>query len=509
MTVAQDQLSPRAGIDIPDLPRQEWDLLVVGGGTAGMIGAKTAAGFGARVLLVERERTGGDCLWTGCVPSKSLLAAAAAAADARAATQFGVHTAEVRVDFAGVMAHVRSAIAAIAPADSVEVLESAGVHVVTGNLTFTGTHTADIAVIDDDGNTGGRSVVFAQALLATGASPAIPPIDGLASSGAITSDTVWDLTSLPARLVVLGGGSIGCELGQAFARLGSQVTIVEGADRILPREDAAASAVVATTLTREGVRVLTGLPVAAVEGAAAPGGGGRLKLQDGSHVDYDELLVAVGRAPRTAGMGLSAAGVEVDEAGFVVVDKHLRSTNRHIWAAGDLTGHPQFTHTAGVHGSLAASNAVLGLRRNVDTSTTPRVTFTQPEVGAVGVSTDEAHTRADLTLLEWGNEHLDRAVIEGSTAGFTRLVVDGKGRVLGATVVGPRAGETLGELTLAIRHGLRTRDLAGTTHAYPTYSDGPWNAAIADVRTRLGRPGTARATRVLVALRRRRVGGGR
>ena len=509
MTLAQDQVSPKADSHISDLPPQEWDLLVVGGGTAGIVGAKTAAGFGARVLLVERERTGGDCLWTGCVPSKSLLAAAAAAADARAATRFGVHTGEVRVDFTGVMAHVRSAIAAIAPADSVAALEAAGVHVVTGNLTFTGAHTADLANAVDTDNTDGRSVTFAQALVATGASPAIPPIDGLASSGALTSDTVWDLTSPPARLVVLGGGSIGCELGQAFARLGSQVAIVEGTDRILPREDAAASAVVAAALTREGVRVMTGVRVVAVEATAPPGSGGRLKLQDGSHVDYDELLVAVGRAPRTAGMGLSAAGVQVDKRGFVVVDKHLRTTNRHIWAAGDLTGHPQFTHTAGVHGSLAASNAVLGLRRNVDTSTTPRVTFTHPEVAAVGVSTDEAHTRADLTLLEWGNEHLDRAVIEGSTGGFTRLVVDGKGRVLGATVVGPRAGETLGELTLAIKHGLRTRDLAGTTHAYPTYNDGPWNAAIADVRSRLNRPGTARATRVLAALRRWRVGGRR
>lgn len=506
MTIAKDQLSLKADSDSSDLPPQEWDLLVVGGGTAGIVGAKTAAGFGARVLLVERERTGGDCLWTGCVPSKSLLAAAAAAADARAATRFGVHTGKVRVDFAGVMAHVRSVIAAIAPADSVEALESAGVHVVTGSLTFTGTHTADIAVADADGNTEARQVVFAQALVATGASPALPPIEGLASSGAITSDSVWDLTSLPARLVVLGGGSIGCELGQGFARLGSQVTIVEGADRILPREDTAASAVVAAALTREGVRVLTGVQVVAVEAGAAPGGGGALRLQDGSYVDYDELLVAVGRAPRTTGMGLPAAGVEVDMWGFVVVDKHLRTTNRHIWAAGDLTGHPQFTHTAGVHGSLAASNAVLGLRRNVDTSTTPRVTFTHPEVAAVGVSTGEAQTRTDLTLLEWGNEHLDRAVIEGSTGGFARLVVDGKGRVLGATVVGPRAGETLGELTLAIKHGLRTRDLAGTTHAYPTYSDGPWNAAIADVRTRLNRPATARATRVLAALRRRRVG---
>ena len=178
--------------------------------------------------------------------------------------------------------------------------------------------------------------------------------------------------------MVLGGGSIGCELGQAFARLGSQVTIIEGTDRVLPREDAAASAVVAAVLMLEGVRVMTGVLVAAVDATDGPGYGGRLSLQDGSHVEYDELLVAVGRAPRTAGMGLAAAGVDVDQRGFVVVDKHLRTTNRHIWAAGDLTAHPQFTHAAGVHASLAASNAILGLRRSVDTATTPRVTFSCP-----------------------------------------------------------------------------------------------------------------------------------
>ena len=500
MTIADQQVGPKSDSDICDLKSEGWDLLVVGGGTAGIVGAKTAASFGARVLLVERDRTGGDCLWTGCVPSKSLLAAAAAAADARVATRFGVHTGDVQVDFTQVMAHVRTAIAAIAPTDSVAALEAAGVHVVTGNLTFTGAHTADVD---------GRAVTFAQALVATGAAPAIPPIDGLASARALTSDTVWDLASLPERLLVLGGGSIGCELGQAFARLGSQVTIIEGTDRLLPREDAAASAVVAAVLTLEGVRVLTGAPVVAVDATDGPDNRGHLRLQDGSRVEYDELLVAVGRAPRTASMGLAAAGVDVDQRGFVVVDKHLRTTNRHIWAAGDLTGHPHFTHIAGVHGSLAASNAILGLRRAVDTTTIPRVTFTHPEVAAVGVSTEQAHTRDDLTLLEWGNEHLDRAVIEGATLGFTRLVVDAKGKVVGATVVGPRAGETLGELTLAIRHGLSTRDLAGTTHAYPTYNDGPWNAAIVDVRSRLNAPATARATRALAALRRRWVGGRR
>ena len=207
MTIAREQVGAEGRLDTPDLTPQNWDLLVVGGGTAGIVGAKTAASFGARVLLVERDRTGGDCLWTGCVPSKSLLAAAAAAADARTAARFGVHTGDVRVDFTQVMAHVRSAIAAIAPTDSVEALEAAGVHILTGNLTFTGAHSADIA------NAGNRSVTFSQALVATGAAPTIPPIDGLASAGALTSDTIWDLTSLPERLLVLGGGSIWLRAG--------------------------------------------------------------------------------------------------------------------------------------------------------------------------------------------------------------------------------------------------------------------------------------------------------
>lgn len=477
-----------------DYEKDRWDLLVVGGGTAGIVGAQTAASLGARVLLVERDRTGGDCLWTGCVPSKSLLAAASAAAGARAATRLGVHTGEVRVDFTGVMAHVRQAVAAIAPHDSAAALESAGVTVATGNATFTGRHSAEVA---------GRVVSFAQALVATGSAPAVPPIDGLGSAGALTSETIWDLTSLPARLVVLGGGSVGCELSQAFARLGSQVTLIESANQVLPAEDPAASAVLAAALTSEGVRVMTNARVAAVDADASCGKGGLVTLRDGSQVAYDELLVAVGRAPRTGGMGLPAAGVEVDRSGFVVVDRHLRTTNPHIWAAGDLTGHPQFTHTAGVHASVAASNAILGLRRSVDRSATPRVTFTHPEVAAVGVSTVLAHSRDDLSLIEWSHTNLDRAVTEAVTDGFTRLVVDRRGRILGATVVGPRAGETLGEVTLAIRHGLRTRDLAGTTHAYPTYNDGLWNAAIADMRSRLNTPVIARATHVLAAIRRR------
>ncbi len=472
-----------------DLPHDEpWDLLVVGGGTAGIVGAKTAARLGARVLLVERERTGGDCLWTGCVPSKALLAAGGVAASARHGHRFGIGVDGVTVDFAKVMDHVRETIQHIAPVDSIEALEKAGVSVRTATARFTGPGSAEVD---------GTPVRFRQALVATGAFPAVPPIPGLSDVTYLTSETVWGLSELPTDLVVLGGGSIGCELGQAFARLGSRVSVVEGAPRILPREDPFAAAELARVLVQDGVEVHTGSGVASVEPTGP--GSGVLHLEGGHQVPFSCLLVAVGRAPRTQDIGLAEAGVEVDDRGFVVVDNLLRTTNPRIWAAGDLTGHPQFTHTAGVHASLAASNAILGVRRKVDVTAVPRVTFTDPEVAAVGVGTDRVAT--GLRTIDWSHSHVDRAVTEGATGGFVRLVVDTRGHVLGATVVGPRAGESLGELTLAITQGLTTRDLAGVTHAYPTYNDGPWNAAISDVQDQLGRPATRRALGALARAR--------
>lgn len=468
-----------------------WDLLVLGGGTAGIVAAKTAAGFGSRVLLVESNRTGGDCLWTGCVPSKALLAVAAAAAGVREAARFGVSVEGVEVDFGHAMRHVHAAVARIAPVDSPAALEDAGVTVRAGRGRFVGEGVADV-----DGDT----VHFSQAMVATGAGPALPPIPGLDQVDVLTSETVWDLTSAPRRLAVLGGGTIGCELGQALARLGVAVTVVEGATRILPREDPDAAAAVDRALRADGIEVRTGESVVALDPSSQDAAAGRLHLAGGETVDFDRLLVAVGRAPRTRDLGLAEVGVEVDERGFVVVDRHLRTRNRRIWAAGDLTGHPQFTHTAGVHGSLAASNAILGVRRSVETTAVPRVTYTQPEVAAVGV--DTGRDRDGVRILTLSHEHVDRAVVEDQTGGFTRFAVDRKGRILGAVVVGPRAGETLGELVLAVRRGLRTRDLAGVTHPYPTWNDGPWNVSIADVRHQLRRPAVRRALRAAARTRR-------
>lgn len=483
---------PDCDADLTAPDGQAWDLLVTGGGTAGIVAAKTAAGFGASVLLVETERTGGDCLWTGCVPSKALLSAAHAAADARTAALLGVHVDGLRVDFAQVMAHVRAAISTIEPDDSPTALRAAGAHVVHGTARLSG---PDIATVD------GRTVRFRQALLATGSAPSIPNIPGLADAAPLTSDTVWGLTQLPRRLLVLGGGSIGCELGQAFARLGSQVTIVESAPALLPSEDPMAATLLLAALVQDGIVVHTGATVTSVRRERAGDWG--VMLSTGA-LTVDAILVATGRTARTGDLGLDRAAVEIDERGFVVVNDRLQTSNPRVWAAGDLTRYPQFTHTAGVHASMAAGNAVLGLRRTVDTATIPRVTFTQPEVAAFGVRPDRASARR-LTVRDIPHHHLDRAIAEDRTRGITRLVLDGKGRVVGATIVGPRAGESLAELVLAASQGLRARDLAAAMHAYPTYGDGVWKAAIADVQDGLRRPVVAFAMSALRTIRHRRM----
>ncbi len=467
-----------------------WDLLVIGGGTAGLVAGKTAAGFGARVLLVERERTGGDCLWTGCVPSKALLHAAHTAAAARDAVRLGIHTDGVRVDFAQVMTHVHAAIGVIEPTDSPTALRDAGVHVAHGTVRLLSGSTADVD---------GVTVGFGQALLATGSAPVLPPIDGLVETDPLTSDTIWALDTLPARLLVVGGGSIGCELGQAFARLGTQVSIVQSRPRLLMREDPDAAALLTAALIADGVTVHTGTSVTRIR-AATPGWSA--VLADGTEIGFDRVLVAAGRRPRTADLGLDAAGVDLDERGYVRVDERLRTSNRRIFAAGDVTGHPQFTHTAGVHGSIAAGNAVLGLRRRADVSTTPRVTYTQPEVAAFGISAESARARG-LIVRTVPHSDVDRAIADGDTAGFTRLMLDGKGRIIGASIVGPRAGESLAEVVLAARHGLRASAVAGSAHAYPTYGDGVWKAAIAQVQHQLRSPATRKVIGALAGLRRR------
>ena len=475
-----------------------WDLAVIGGGSAGIIAAKTAVQLGASVVLIESHRTGGDCLWTGCVPSKALLASAAAAADARNAARLGIRVTGISIDFSTVMDHARRSITRIEPMDSIQALTAEGISVITGQARFLAPGTLDVD---------GQLVQYRQALLATGATPTLPPIPGIEAFPALTSDSLWDLDELPSRLAILGVGSIGCELGQAFARLGSQVTIIEASTRILPREDPRAAEAVQHSLDRDGVRVLTGRTASRILGNANGSGSLTLAPDDGhpQEVNFDRLLVAVGRTPNTADLGLEAVGVDRDERGYVFVNAALRTTNSRIWAAGDLTGHPQFTHTAGVHGSLAASNAVLGVRRKADVRAIPRVTFTDPEVAAVGTATWGHEAGSGVRLYSRHHELVDRAVTHDDTNGFASLAVNHKGRILGATIVGPRAGESLGEITLAVRKGLRARDIAGTMHPYPTYADGPWNAAIEAAKAQLERPLPRRTLAAMLRLRRARL----
>jgi pyruvate/2-oxoglutarate dehydrogenase complex dihydrolipoamide dehydrogenase (E3) component len=457
------------------------------------VSAYTAAELGARVALVERDRTGGDCLWTGCVPSKALLAAAHTVATARRASRFA-SVGRPEVDMAAVRRHVRSAIATIEPVDSPDALRAAGVTVLVGQAELTGP-----AALTVDG----QPHRFRRAVLATGAAPVVPTIPGLVEVQPVTSESVWDLERLPERLLVIGGGPVGCEMSQAFARLGAAVTLVEIGDRLLPREDPDAARIVADALRADGVDLRLGQQVARVLGH--PAGAGQAVVDDGTSqtaVAFDACLVAVGRRARTAGLGLDRADVRLTPSGAVAVDRYLRTSNPAIWAAGDVTPFPHLTHLAAHHAGLATANALLGLRRGVDLSAVPRVVYTDPEVAAVGRSTWSNDPATPVRTITRHHDHVDRAIAEGRTEGFSRLALTRTGsRIIGATIVGPRAGESIAEMTLAVRARMRVTDLAATMHAYPTYADGPWNAAVDEVRRRLAHPRVQRVARAWIASR--------
>jgi len=322
-----------------------------------------------------------------------------------------------------------------------------------------------------------------------------------ADADPLTSDSIWDLTARPRSLVVLGAGPVGCELGQAFARLGTAVTLVESAAGILPGEEPEASALLAAALRREGVDVRTGAAACAVRRTRE---GVDVEVDGGTSVAAARVLVATGRRPGTAGLRLDSVGAGTGGRGHVRVDDRLRTDNPAVYAAGDVTGLLPFTHVAGVHGSVAATNAVLAPVRRVDHHAMPWVTFTDPEVARVGVAEAGAWARRGdgVRVRVLDHSHLDRAVVEDHTAGMTRVVLDRRGRVLGATVVAPRAGEMLSELTALVARGGRLRDLAPVTHPYPGWGDGPWNAALAEVGATLSRPVPRRLARLGVVLRR-------
>lgn len=443
-------------------PAERYNLVVLGAGTAGLVAAAGAAGLGARVALVERGLMGGDCLNTGCVPSKSLLASARAG-----------------VEFAAAMERMRRVRAELAAHDSAARFRDLGVDVFFGVGRFAA---ADAIEVE------GARLRFARAVIATGATPVVPPVPGLAEAGFVTTETVFDLDELPHRIAVVGGGPIGCELAQALVRFGSQVVLVELAERLLGEEDPDAADVVRAALAADGVDLALGTRLTAVDRTPA---GSRLQLEStsgGSSMEVEAILVAVGRAPDLAGLGLDAAGVELDANGHLRTDDRLRTTNRRIYAAGDVVGGSQFTHLADAHARIVIRNALFPGSSKAGAMTIPRCTYTDPEVASVGHTLESAaaaglRARAFVQPLD----AVDRVRLEDEQGGFARILVrEGSDEILGATIVGRHAGESISLVTVAIQEGIGLADLAAVVHPYPTRAQAL--GAIADQyqRSRLG-----------------------
>lgn len=462
------------------------DLCIVGAGAAGLSVAAVAAQLGVRTILIERGRMGGDCLNVGCVPSKALLAAAAAAAGARDAGRFGIEAGPVRVDWIKVRDHVRRVIAEIAPNDSEARFQGLGVTVIKDTARFTAPELLTV---------GERSIRARRFVLATGSRPLVPPIPGLDAIPFLTNETVFDLDHLPERLLVLGGGPIGVELAQAFRRLGAEVAVIE-ADSILNREDPELVETVRTRLRGEGIAVLEGGRAVRVEGRA---GALALSVQaDGElrRVEGTELLVAVGRTVETNHLGLDAAGIEAGPRG-IRVNAGLRTTNRKVYAIGDCVGGPAFTHVASDHAGVVIRNALFRLPARASV-VVPRVTFTDPELAHVGLTEAEARRQtSDLVVLRWPFAENDRARAERVASGSIKILTTRRGRVLGASLVGPHAGELVGPWVLAIRRGLRVRDLAETIVAYPTLAEVNRRVAQSFFAPKLFSPFTRRLVRLL------------
>ncbi len=440
------------------------DLAVVGAGSGGITASRFAARSGARVALIEGHRVGGDCTWTGCVPSKALLKAAKVAHGTRIASGFGLGAAMTEpVDLKRVMDHVRGTISRVYRHETPEMLQREGIDVRIGWATFRDPHT--LGVVSASGET---TVVAKSIILCTGARPAVPGVEGLSDVPYLTHEQVFDLEALPERLLVMGGGPVGVEMAQAFGRLGSRVDLFGGSPRLLPRDEPEASEVLARVLSEEGVGLRLGSRVAGV----ALSDGGIVVRTDEGEAEGDALLIAAGRTPSVDGMNLARAGVRFTEWG-VPVDRSLRTNVRHIYAAGDVVGGPQFTHYAGYQAFVAARNALFpGSSRGV-VEPVPWTTFTDPEVAHAGLTEAEARAGrrgANVGVRFLPMELVDRAVTDGDTSGFVKVVHGKRGAVIGATVVAQRAGEAINEWALAISHRLKLGDLASTVHVYPTYS---------------------------------------
>jgi pyruvate/2-oxoglutarate dehydrogenase complex dihydrolipoamide dehydrogenase (E3) component len=438
------------------------DLCIIGAGSGGLSVAAGAVQMGASVVLIEKGEMGGDCLNTGCVPSKALIAAAHVAHTHRTGGRFGIHGAGPVVNFREVHDHVHGVIGAIAPHDSVERFEGLGVTVIRAAGQFIDRDTVEA---------GGRRIKARRFVIATGSRAAAPPVPGLAEVGYLTNETIFDLTEAPGHLIVVGGGPIGIEMAQAFRRLGSDITVIEKFG-ILAKDEPEAVEVVRASLLSDGVRIAEGVGVSEVRRED----GSVIVLLDGASefgpsVVGTHLLVAAGRRPNIESLGLDAAGIAYTPKG-VTVDARLISSNRKVFAIGDVAGGPQFTHVAGYHAGIVIRNALFGLPAKVDYRALPWVTYTDPELAHAGLTEADARRAGQAgEVLSWSFAMNDRAQAERATEGLAKIVLGTKGRILGATIVGPRAGELIGAWGLAISAGLKIGAVASTVLPYPTLSE--------------------------------------
>ncbi len=443
----------------------DYDLVIIGGGSGGLVVASAAAQLKAKVALVEKDRLGGDCLWYGCVPSKSLIHAARVAHEVKNSSRFGIYTNPPEIKFAEANCHVAQVIKEIEPHDSPERFRGLGVEVIFGSGQFIDKETFEVD---------GRKLTARAFVVSTGSRAAIPPVPGLKEAGYLTNEEVFSLTERPDSLAVIGAGPIGCELGQSFHRLGAEVTIIASRDQIMPKEDPEAAAVVQKEMEAEGIRILTQARVKEVKVID-----GKKVLQAGEHeIAVDEILVSAGRSPNVDSLNLEAAGVEYDKKG-IKVNQKLQTTNSKIYGCGDVIGGYQFTHVAGYEAVVALKNALFFPLSKVKYGVIPWATFTDPELARVGMTEEEAkkHYGDDVQVLKQPFAGVDRAQAEAATAGFSKIITRGNGEILGAHLVGPSAGELIHEIVLAMSNNLKVSALTGI-HVYPTLSEVNSKAAL-------------------------------
>ncbi|MGE3245496.1 MAG: NAD(P)/FAD-dependent oxidoreductase [Beijerinckiaceae bacterium] len=463
------------------------DLCVIGAGSGGLSVAAIAASMKVPVVLIEKGEMGGDCLNYGCVPSKALIAAAARAHAMRSAEPFGVHAVEPRVDMGKVHAHIRSVIDGIAPNDSAERFGALGVQVIRGAGKFVSKNTLEA---------GGKTIKARRFVIATGSSPAVPPIPGIDQVRYLTNETLFDLKDMPNRLIVIGGGPIGMEMAQAFRRLGADVVVLEGATA-LGREDPELRDIVLARLRAEGVDIREGAEILRIE---AHGSGARvvLKFKDiEENIDGSHLLVATGRSPNVHNLGLEQAGVTFDRRG-VNVNAGLRTSNRRIYAIGDAAGGLQFTHAANYHAGLVIRSALFRAWVKAEDRLIPRVTYTDPEIAVAGLTEEQAReTHKTVHIYRWPFSENDRARAAGEIQGHIKIVASKKDRVLGVGIVGPHAGELLGLWQLAIAKNLSLADISSTVMPYPTLQEVSRRAAVLHYQKSLANPWLGRLLRFL------------